>query len=228
MQRISIIIPVLNEQNEIHDALMCLQKYRRQGHEIIVVDGRSEDNTVKVAGHLCDKLISSAAGRARQMNAGAEQASGDILLFLHIDTRLPGEAVEYIRSNLHKYKNKVWGRFDVKLSGKHPLLSIVALLMNLRSRITGIATGDQAIFTTKQAFLDVNAYPEIPLMEDIRFSRKLLGISRPICIKNKLTTSSRRWEENGIIRTILLMWYLRLAHFCGKHPDELSRLYSKQ
>ena len=227
MKRVSIILPALNEQTVIHKTLLSLQPYRQQGHEIIVVDGGSRDQTTDYAGRLCDRLIETQPGRARQMNAGAAKGKGDILLFLHADTQLPDNAIHEISSQFEKHKHKVWGRFDVKLTGKHPLLYLVARLMNLRSRLTGIATGDQAIFILSNVFQKLHGFPDVPLMEDIRFSRTLLSQSRPICIKSRLTTSSRRWEQKGIMRTILLMWYLRLAHFLGKSPAELSRIYSR-
>ena len=227
MQRISIIIPVLNEAGSIRQSLLALQPYRQQGHELIVVDGGSNDKTIEQAEHLCDMLINSQSGRARQMNAGADKAKGEILLFLHADTQLPNNACGIILSELPRQKDRVWGRFDVRLSGSHPLLSVIARAMNLRSRLTGIATGDQAMFIRQQYFQKLNGFPDVPLMEDIRLSRALMRYSRPICIRNKLTTSSRRWEQQGIVRTVLLMWYLRLAHFFGKSPAELSRLYSR-
>ena len=226
MQRVSIIIPVLNEEQSIQQTLPSLQQYRQQGHEIIIVDGGSVDTTVAQAEHLCDKVIVSHPGRALQMNNGAKQAKRDVLLFLHADTLLPDNAVDLLLSNLES-SGKVWGRFDVRLSSRHPLLYIVAWLMNLRSRLSGIATGDQAIFVRRQVFKTLEGFPEVALMEDIQLSNKLLSISRPVCLRQKVTTSSRRWEQNGIIRTILLMWYLRLAHYMGKSPKELARLYSK-
>lgn len=158
--RVSIIIPVLNEAESIVQNLQPLQIHRQQGHEIIVVDGRSRDNTSKLARPLCDRLISCEAGRARQMNTGADQAKGNLLLFLHADTRLPENAINHLIDKM-KYTNKVWGRYDVKLSGQHPLLLLVAWLMNLRSRLTGIATGDQCIFVRREIFHEINGFPAI-------------------------------------------------------------------
>ncbi|MDH5445646.1 MAG: TIGR04283 family arsenosugar biosynthesis glycosyltransferase [Gammaproteobacteria bacterium] len=226
MHRVTIIIPVLNEAGSIQNTLLPLQSYRQQGHEVIVVDGGSEDSTVSIAEHLCDKLVHGPIGRARQMNAGAEQAKGDILLFLHADTILPENAVQIVNTKLQS-TSSVWGRFDVSLSGNHPVLRIVAFFMNLRSRFTGIATGDQAIFVRSKEFNQLRGFPDVALMEDIRFSKSLLTISHPICLRHKVTTSSRRWEQKGILRTIILMWYLRLAHFFGKSPKELARIYSR-
>lgn len=225
--RLSIIIPVFNEVETIQQALQALQSYRQQGHEVIVVDGGSHDDTVARAESLCDSLITSQPGRAVQMNTGAKQAMGDILLFLHADTRLPENAAETIINIFKASNKKVWGRFDVRLSNRHPLLLIVAALMNLRSRLTGIATGDQSLFVRGDVFHQLHGYPNIPLMEDISFSRELLKLSRPLCLRDKVTTSSRRWEQKGILRTILLMWYLRLAYFLGKQPEALARIYSR-
>ncbi len=224
--RVSIIMPVLNEAENIELSLQALQSYRQQGHELIVIDGNSQDNTVELASNLCDKLISSSVGRARQMNAGAEQASGNILLFLHADTHLPDNAMHHITNSIMK-KNKVWGRFDVKLSGSHALLRLVAIMINLRSRLTGIATGDQCMFVRRDIFHKIKGFTEIPLMEDISLSRALLAQSSPVCLPTKVMTSSRRWEQKGIVYTILLMWYLRLAYFLGKPPEVLAQIYSR-
>jgi len=223
---VTIIMPVLNEAATIEASLQALQGYRQQGHELIVVDGNSQDKTADLARGLCDKLIISQPGRARQMNAGAEQARGNILLFLHADTCLPENAMEHLTNSITQ-TDKVWGRFDVRLSGRHWLLRLVAIMMNLRSRLSGIATGDQCIFVRRDVFHQLNGFPEIALMEDISLSRTLLAESRPICLPLKVTTSSRRWEQNGIIHTILLMWYLRLAYFFGKAPESLARIYSQ-
>lgn len=224
--RLSFIIPVLNEAGNIEQSLRPLQAWRRQGHEVIVIDGQSRDNTLELAKPWCDKLIISPAGRALQMNTGAGQARGNILLFLHADTRLPDNAVEQV-SEAVKHSGKVWGRFDIRLSGRHPMLFVVALMMNLRSRLTGIATGDQAMFVRRDIFHTVHGFPAIALMEDIGLSRKLLRLSRPACLRARAVTSSRRWQQKGIYRTILLMWYLRLAYFLGKPPESLARIYSR-
>ena len=223
--RVSIIIPVLNEAENIRQTLLALQDYRQQGHELIVVDGHSQDQTVELAKDLCDVLVCSAAGRALQMNAGAAQARGNILLFLHADTRLPDNALTGMINTIIK-TGRVWGRFNVRLSGRKLMLKLVAHLMNMRSRLTGIATGDQAIFIQRAIFHKINGFANIPLMEDIQISQRLLKESRPVCLRDKVITSSRRWEKNGIIRTIVFMWYLRLSYFLGKSPEQLARLYS--
>lgn len=221
---ISIIIPTLNEEQSIVKCLTALKPYRDYC-EIIVVDGGSVDNTKPLAKPLCDKLISSAKGRAVQMNAGAENTEGDVLIFLHADTFLPEQALYKIAQNINQHQQ--WGRFDIKLSGNHPMLKVIAWLMNYRSRLTGIATGDQVIFLTKQLFESVGQYPVITLMEDIALCKKLKQISPPICLKAKVISSGRRWEQFGVFKTILLMWSLRLRYFLGEDPQILAYLYHK-
>ncbi len=224
---ISFIIPVLNEGTLIAHSLSALQPLRSRGHEIIVVDGGSEDFSPAISWPLADRVVLSPAGRSRQMNAGAREAGGEILLFLHADTSLPERADLLILSEMKRH-GKSWGRFDVRLSGRHPLLRIVECLMNWRSRLSGIATGDQGIFVTREAFHSVGGFPEIDLMEDIALSRLLKRIGSPLCLRQKVVTSSRRWEKNGILRTILLMWRLRLAYFLGADPRELARRYPRE
>ena len=219
---LSIILPVLNEEASLPDVLARLQYLRQQGHEIIVVDGGSHDNSLMLAQQAADKVIVSQPGRAIQMNSGAELATGDILLFLHADTILP-EEVERILSEIEG--DTFWGRFDVRLSGRRFIFRIIEAMMNFRSRITSVATGDQAIFITTGLFEKVGGYPEIALMEDIAISKQLSGVARPLCITNRVVTSSRRWEDRGIIRTILLMWKLRLYYFFGMSPQKISRMY---
>lgn len=221
---ISIIVPTLNEAHDITATLTRLQALRQAGHEVIVVDGGSTDDTVIHAAPLADHLVLAPRERARQMNAGAAAATGDVLLFLHADTMLPLDAAAHITAD-HSH---IWGRFDVRLTGTHPLLRIVESMMNLRSRITGIATGDQALFVERALFLAVGGFPEQPLMEDIALSRTLKRHGRPLCLRAKVTTSSRRWEQNGVCATILLMWRLRLAYFLGADPVHLARLYHRQ
>ena len=201
-----------------------MQALRGRGVEIVVVDGGSRDDTRSVARPLCDRVIESQRGRARQMNAGAGAADGRVLLFLHADTRLPSGWNEMVLDALVR-REREWGRFDVRLDGAHPMLRVVERAMNLRSRLSGIATGDQAIFVTRAAFRAVGAFPDIALMEDIALSRALRSRSRPVCLHATAVTSSRRWERNGIVRTIVLMWRLRLAYALGADPETLSRLY---
>ncbi len=219
----TIIVPVLDEAVGIEDCLAALQPLRAAGAEVIVVDGGSGDETVARATPLADCVITAPRGRASQMNAGAGLATGEVLLFLHADTRLPEGALVLVGEGLAG--GRPWGRFDVRITGRSAWLSVVAALMNRRSRLTGIATGDQAMFVTRQAFRAVGGFPDIPLMEDIALSRRLLALSRPACLAAKVTTSGRRWERHGVWRTILRMWQLRLRYFLGADPRRLAREY---
>lgn len=221
---LTIVIPVLNEARAIAAALGALQPLRGPGVEVIVVDGGSADTTLADASRLCDLAITAPRGRASQMNAGAALARGQNLLFLHADTKLPGGACEEIATALGD-SGRLWGRFDVKIRSDLAALRIVAWLMNFRSRLTGIATGDQAIFVRRDAFERVGGFPDIPLMEDIVFSKTLKRLERPVCLTLKVSTSGRRWEKHGVLRTILLMWSLRLAYFLGADPFDLAVRY---
>jgi rSAM/selenodomain-associated transferase 2 len=224
MATLSIIIPVFNEGEGIGAALDALSGMRALGVEVIVVDGGSRDATVSRARMRADRIVLAPQGRATQMNAGAEKATGDVLLFLHADTRLPDHADHVVLAGLER-SGRAWGRFNVRIEGKHPLLLLVAWLMNLRSRLTGIATGDQAIFVKREAFKAVGGYPAIELMEDIALCKLLKRVSRPLCLREQVITSGRRWERHGILRTMVLMWRLRLAYFFGADPNELAELY---
>ncbi len=223
--RLSIIIPALNEAACIVATLTPLQALRACGHEVILVDGGSVDATVAQATPLCDRVLLSSPGRARQMNVGAQAAMGEVLWFVHADTGMPVDSDVSIQRALQS--EALWGRFDVRLSGRHPLLHIVAWLMNLRSRLTGIATGDQGIFVKRGLFETVGGFAEIPLMEDIALSRALRQRARPVCLRARLITSSRRWERHGIVRTILLMWRLRFAYWRGVSPEFLAAHYEQ-
>jgi rSAM/selenodomain-associated transferase 2 len=222
--RLSIIIPALNEEAGIAAALQALAPLRTRGAEVIVADGGSSDRTVALARPRCDRLIDAPRGRAVQMNAGAGAAQGDVLLFLHADTQLPADGDRLILDGLAR-SGRAWGRFDVRIAGRHPLFPLIAAMMNLRSRATGIATGDQAIFVDRAAFAAVGGYPDIALMEDIVLSRRLKRLSRPLCLAARALTSGRRWEKHGVVRTILTMWRLRLAFFLGAAPDKLAARY---
>jgi rSAM/selenodomain-associated transferase 2 len=221
---LSIIIPVLNEGDHIVAALDALASLRTLGSEIMVVDGGSVDDTAALATPLADRVVTSTRGRARQMNAGAAVANGDVLLFLHADTRLPADADRLVLEGLAQ-SQRTWGRFDVSIDGAHPLLPVIAAAMNARSRLTGITTGDQAMFVRREAFQAVGGFPDIALMEDITLARALKRVSRPVCLRARVTTSGRRWEQRGVLRTILLMWRLRLSYFFGAKPDGLARRY---
>lgn len=220
--KLSIVIPVLNEAAVIDGTLISLAPLRVRGHEVVVADGGSEDHTRQIASQFADRVVLAPRGRARQMNAGAAAASGDALVFLHADTRLPANADHLIFRSL---KNNLWGRFDVAIEGRSALLPMIGFLMNQRSRFSGIATGDQAIFVRREAF---SGFPEIALMEDVAFSKSMKRHAPPACLREKAVTSGRRWDERGALRTVFLMWRLRLAYFLGAAPDELARRYANE
>lgn len=221
---LSIVMPVLDEGEAIVPALTRLAPFRRRSAEVIVADGGSRDRTAELARLLADRIVTAPRGRASQMNAGAAQASGDVLLFLHADTVLPADADRLVPDGLRRSGN-VWGRFDIRIDGANPWLPVVAAAMNARSRVTGIATGDQAIFVAKSAFVACGGYPDIALMEDIALSRRLKRLGRPLCLRERVVTSGRRWDEHGLVATVLLMWRLRLAYFLGADPAVLARRY---
>jgi rSAM/selenodomain-associated transferase 2 len=222
--KLSIVVPLLDEARELPRLLDRLSLLARHGGEVIIADGGSEDGSAGAAESAGFTVVRSAKGRARQMNAGAAQASGDVLLFLHADTQLPDEAHMWIEQALADNK-AAWGRFDVRISGRHFMLRVVSRLMNLRSRLTGIATGDQAMFLTRSAFDAVGGFPDQPLMEDIEISKRLLVLSRPVCLARCVTTSGRRWETRGVWRTILLMWRLRWDYWRGVPVQQLAEAY---
>ena len=223
MSSISIIVPVLNEADCIESCLQSLQSLRKHYLEVILVDGGSEDDTRILAKPLVDKLLETDKGRARQLNFGAQNASGELLVFLHADTLLSEQAcVELLRLS---GEARIWGRFDVKLSGKHYLFRIIEFFMNLRSRLSGIATGDQVIFCSRSLFEDAGGFPDIALMEDISFSSRLKKMIAPVCCREKVLTSSRRWEEKGIVKTMIKMQCLRLRYALGASPEILATEY---
>lgn len=222
--KLTIIIPTLNEAANIGDVLMRLQPMRARGVEVIVVDADSSDATREIAAPLVDRVLTSERGRATQMNAGAHVASGEALLFLHADSILPQNGDELIIQALSNPRFK-WGRFDIQIAGSHRMLPVIAWFMNHRSRLSGIATGDQGIFVTREAFHAAGGFPAQPLMEDIAISARLLRVSGPVCVNAQITTSGRRWEKHGVWRTIFLMWRLRLNYFMGADPALLHRNY---
>ncbi|MDI1274666.1 TIGR04283 family arsenosugar biosynthesis glycosyltransferase [Polaromonas sp.] len=222
--RLSVVLPVLEEAAGLGAALQALAPLRARGAEVIVADGGSSDGSAALAQAGGAQVVTASRGRALQMNAGAAQARGDVLLFLHADTALPAGADALIGQALADGSH-VWGRFDVSITGRPRLLRLIAALMNLRSRRTGIATGDQAMFMTRTAFDTVGGFPAQPLMEDIEMSRRLLTLSRPVCLRARVQTSGRRWENRGVWRTVLLMWRLRFAYWRGAAPERLAELY---
>jgi rSAM/selenodomain-associated transferase 2 len=221
--RLSLIVPVLDEAAGIAAALQALAPLRADGHEVIVVDGGSRDATPALAAPLADSVLASPRGRARQMNAGAEAARGGVLLFLHADTALPDGAAGAVQAALQGGAR--WGRFDVSIGGRSALFPLIAALMNVRSRLTGIATGDQAIFVDAALFRQIGGYAELPLMEDIELSRRLRAVSPPACLRERALTSGRRWEQHGVVRTVVLMWRLRWRYWRGTPAEQLARAY---
>ncbi len=222
MRRLTIVVPVLNEAGILVDMLKALALLRARGTEVIVVDSGSSDGSPVLARPLADRVIGAPRGRGAPLNAGAALGTGDALLFLHADTTLPPDADRLIASAL---MHRAWGRFDLRIAGRHPLLAVVARMINWRSRLTGIATGDQAIFVARAAFTAVGGFPDLPLMEDIAISRRLKRLCRPYCVGAPVVTSGRRWEYHGVLRTVVLMWRLRLAYYFGVEPARLALRY---
>ncbi|MCU7940227.1 MAG: TIGR04283 family arsenosugar biosynthesis glycosyltransferase [gamma proteobacterium symbiont of Bathyaustriella thionipta] len=222
-QKISIIIPTLNEAESIQVFLEKLQPLREHGHEVVLVDGQSKDATCALARPLVDRMLSSPCGRARQQLLGTKMATGEVFLFLHADTELPEQADQIILLALAR--GFFWGRFNVRLSGSHWLFRLIEKMMNWRSCITGIATGDQSIFVSKILYNDVGGIPSIELMEDIEFSKRLRKQCKPACLKSTVVTSSKRWKKNGILRTVFFMWSMRLQYFFGVKTAHLVKKY---
>jgi rSAM/selenodomain-associated transferase 2 len=220
---LTIIVPVLDEASGIAACLAPMQAMRGRGAQVLAVDGGSRDATRTLAAPHADRVIESPRGRARQMNAGAEAAAGDVLLFVHADTILPTDADIAIARAVADGAR--WGRFDVTIAGADALLPMVAAMMNARSRLTGIATGDQAIFARSDEFRAAGGYAEIPLMEDVALCKQLKRASRPRCLRERVVTSGRRWERQGTLKTIFLMWRLRMAYALGADPGRLARRY---
>lgn len=223
-QPISIIVPTLNEAPGLERALLALQPLRARGHEVIVVDGGSRDHTLSLARKHADRTLMSGAGRALQMNAGAGSAKHEILLFLHADTLLPETADTLIHAALAA-PSACWGRFDVRLDHPHPVYRLIEHSINWRSHLSGVATGDQAIFVRREHFERVGSFDRLPLMEDVTLCKKLRHFARPARITTPVLTSARRWEQGGVLRTVLLMWSLRTAFFFGADPARLAELY---
>ncbi len=221
---LSIVIPCLNEAENIVHTLSALAPLRERGVEIVVADGGSGDATIALAQPLADQIISATRGRALQMNAGAAAARGDILLFLHADCRLPMAADGLIIDGLTRAQ-KTWGRFDVDLRGPHPLLRVIGAAMNLRSRLTGISTGDQGLFVTRTLFEAVGKFPLQPLMEDVAITTQIKRFGPPLNLRHRMAVSGRRWEKHGVVRTIVLMWRLRFQYWLGADPVKLAQAY---
>lgn len=223
--QLSIIIPALNEAGQLAEKLQALQPLRSRC-ELLLVDGGSDDGSVELASPLVDRVLHSRRGRARQMNCGAAQAQADVLLFLHVDTLLPNDAAGQIAKAVAG--GFCWGRFNVSFDNSQAIFKLIAFMMNHRSRLTGIATGDQALFMTREAFQTIGGFPDIALMEDIAISARLKKLGNPCCLRDKVITSARRWLQHGVVKTILLMWWLRLRYFFGADPDVLVSRYYRQ
>ena len=218
-----IVVPVLDEAASLRARLKALDAFRRRGARVVVVDGGSGDDTLAIAREHADLALLAPRGRASQMNAGAAACPADVLLFLHADTVLPDNADALVRrATLGPF---AWGRFDVRIDSPRAALRMVSAMMNLRSRWTGIATGDQALFVRHDLFRQIGGFPDLPLMEDIAMSRALKRHGPPACLKDRVTTSARRWERHGVWRTIVLMWHLRAAYFLGADPRQLAIRY---
>ena len=225
MPRLAVVLPALDEAPCIEATLQRLQPLRERGALVVVADGGSRDATAALATPLADRVLAAPRGRARQMNAGAAACTdADVLLFLHADTRLPDAADALVLAALRHGAS--WGRFDVRIEGRSRWLPVVAAAMNLRSRLTGIATGDQTLFITRAAFDAVGGFPDQPLMEDVEISRRLKCVAgAPVCLRERVMTSGRRWDRDGAWRTIVLMWRLRWAYWRGASPEALARRY---
>lgn len=220
---VSVIIPVLNEEKTIAATLRTLTALGP--FEIIVVDGGSTDHTAEICRQIGVELLVSERGRARQMNFGAARARGEALLFLHADTQLPASALSDIAAALGAARH-LGGRFDVDLEGNHWMLKIIGPLINWRSRATGVGTGDQAIFVRREIFERLGGFPDIPLMEDIAFCRALKRLGGVACLRSRVVTSARRWETDGVWRTILRMWSLKACYLAGVSPMRLKKFYA--
>ena len=217
------MVPVLDEADGIGAALEALRPFRERGHEVIVSDGGSSDGTRERAARGADRVLAAPRGRARQMNAGAEAATGDVFVFLHADTNLPGEADRAVFEALGRKSG--WGSFPVRLSGAHPAFRVIERMISLRSRLSGIATGDQAIFVARDLFRAIGGFADLALLEDVELCCRLRRIARPVRPRAPVVTSSRRWEAGGIVRTTALMWWIRGAYALGASPDRLARHY---
>jgi rSAM/selenodomain-associated transferase 2 len=218
--RLSIVVPALDEAASISDAV---RDALAQADEAIVVDGGSRDGTGVLAAAAGARVLQAPRGRASQMNAGATVAQGDVLLFLHADCRLPAGAGDAVRAAVGAGAR--WGRFDVRLDSPRASLAVVGAMMNLRSRLSGIATGDQALFIDRALWEALGGYAPIPLMEDVELCTRLRRVARCACLRERVTVSARRWETRGIVRTVVAMWAWRAAYALGVSPARLHRLY---
>ncbi len=221
---LSIIVPVLNQSRTMIDTMSALKPFRQRGAEIIVVDGGSDDDTAVLAHPFADRVVKGPRGRAAQMNEGAKVASGFIFLFLPTDTTLPADADTQVMIGRAR-DTSVWGRFDMRLTGRHPLLPIVARLLNRRSRSSGIASCEQAIFVQRETFFRIGGFTDIPVMEDVEISKRLRAISPPICVTSRVTVPAKRFDRDGLWTTLRTMWIMRLRYRMGMKPEEILKRY---
>ena len=229
---LSVVIPVLNDQSCLENLLNTLARYRLDNAEIIVVDGGSTDRTREIAALAGVRLVSSEAGRGNQLQAGFRASTGSLVLMLHADSGVSSdlfyEITKIIKSRINRGE-QCWGRFKASLfSDVYPRsLWIIAAAMEMRSRATSICTGDQGIFVSRELLLKVGGIPEQPLMEDIELSKRLRAHIRPVIISKLIHASPRKWEDDGLVRTVLRMWIYRARYFFGGDPELLSRDYYK-
>jgi rSAM/selenodomain-associated transferase 2 len=227
-QRLSVVIPVLNDRNALVRLLGDLQWLRSAGHQLIVVDGGSGDGSLGSAQALADRVMISQAGRATQMNAGAAIVNTSHIWFLHADTRVSRQACECLLQVIRASSEPCWGRFNVRLDDADYVFRVISFFMNVRSCVSGVATGDQGIFVHRRLFQMVDGFPRIALMEDIALSKQLRRTMRPRCLREPLQVSARRWREHGIVKTVLLMWGLRLLYVVGMSPKVLHGWYYRR
>lgn len=220
---IAVIIPVLNEAQQLDELILRVNSLQSNGARVVIVDGGSNDGTIEQLQQTKIELISSEKGRAKQMNKGWRSVQAESYWFLHADCQPPNSALADIQNTLNNRQR--WGRFNVSLSGRSPMFRIIEFMMNWRSCLTQVATGDQGIFVEARLLEEIDGIPDIPLMEDIALSKQLRKHSRGACIKSPMIVSSRRWEKSGIVRMTVLMWWLRLRYFLGANPAELYKSY---
>lgn len=224
MSYISIVIPVLDEEQNLIKQKKLLSYLIKQGHEIIVVDGGSRDLSMTIAKQIGCQTIATKSSRGYQLHSGALKSNNEILLFLHADTFLPNNAVELICKSLNT-SSKHWGRFAIKFSNSSPVFKAIAWFMNIRSSLTGVVTGDHAIFTKRKSYFKCGGFSDFIIMEDISFSNRMKSLSRPICLPEYVVTSSRKWEKQGTLKTIFTMCKLRLLFFIGIPTEKLAKFY---
>ena len=222
---VAIIMPVLNEAAILESRITDLRQLQTWA-ELCIVDGGSADSTVALARTITPHVLCCQPGRALQMNRGAEEAHAEYLLFLHGDTVLPADFEAFIAAlgNARPF----WGFFPVQLVPGGRVLTVVERCINWRSRLTAVATGDQAIFVRRELFERLSGYAAIPLMEDVELSKRLRQFAQPFRWGSAVQTSSRRWQQRGVVPTVLQMWDLRLRYFLGASPQHLhARYYGK-